>query len=200
MPAPRQFQDRVGDRWVNLDRYYKKIQIDPVTNCHNWTGVVSSIGYGFVAFRSAVNDSKTGMMTAHRLALMIKLGREIAPKMNANHFHCHNRLCCNPDHISEGTQQDKIQQMIADGIKTGRAPGQLVGAYLHQQYNRSYKYSEAEIQWIRNAPTAEIAAKYGVTHQRAGNMKGAFRKGYRWLPYEKINRKPGKKPKIVDIE
>jgi hypothetical protein len=197
MSRTRQFLDRVGDRWVNLDRYYKKIQKDPVTDCDNWTGVVSSIGYGFTAFRSAVDDSKKGMMTAHRLALMIKLGREIAPGMNANHS-CHNRRCCNPDHLSEGTQQEKIKQMVADGVNQGRQPGQLVGPYLHQQHNRTYKYSEEEIQWIRNAPAAEIAAKYGVTHKRAGSMKGAFRAGYRWLPYTKINRRPGKKPKTID--
>jgi hypothetical protein len=138
------------------------------------------------------------MMTAHRLALMIKLGREIAPKMNANHFHCHNRLCCNPDHLSEGTQREKIKQMVADGVNRGRPPGQLTGPYLHQQHNRSYRYSIEEIQWIRNAAAADIAERYGLTHQRAANMKGAFRGGYRWLPYEKINRPRGRPPKKFD--
>lgn len=199
MPSPRQFNDRVGDRLVNLERYYKKIQIDPATGCHEWTGVVSSIGYGFIAFRSAVDDAKTGMMTAHRLALMIKLGREIAPKMNANHS-CHNRLCCNPDHLSEGTQHDKIQQMTRDKRHRGRAPGVKLGSYNHPQHNRTYKYSEAEIQWIRNAPADDIAAKYGVTKKRAYNIKGGFRGGYKWLPFTPVNLPRGRKPKKLDQE
>lgn len=195
MPAKRQYQDLVGDRWVNLDHYFSKIKTDPVTGCEVWTGVQSSIGYGFIGFRDAVTD-KRGMMTTHRLALMQKLDRPIAPGMNANHT-CHNKLCCNPDHLYEGTQQQKIAEMVADGRNSGRAPGQQVGPYLHKQHARTYRYSEEEIQWIRNAPIKEIAVKYGLEYQRAASMKGAFRSGYRWLPYTKINRNPGR-PKKLD--
>jgi len=195
MTAGRQrlYKDLVGDRWVNLDHYFSKIQTDPVTGCDIWTGVVSSIGYGFIGFRDRITD-KRGMMTTHRLALMQKLDREIAPGMNANHT-CNNKLCCNPDHLYEGTQQQKIAEMVAAGIKAGRALGQQVGPYLHKQWERKYRYTDEEIQWVRNAPVKDIAAKYGVPYQRAASMKGAFRGGYRWLPYEKVNQPRGRKPK-----
>lgn len=196
MPAKRTYADLVGNRWVDLDNYYSKLITDAQTGCELWTGVQSSIGYGFIGFRDAITD-KRGMMTAHRLALMQKLDREIAPGMNANHT-CHNKLCCNPDHLYEGTQQQKIADMVADGINAGRAPGQLVGPYLHKQHARTYRYSEEEINWVRNAPAAEIATRYGISHKRASTMKGAFRSGYRWLPYEKVNLVRGRRAKKLD--
>lgn len=184
--------DRVGDRWVNLDNFYSKQQAQP-SGCIEWTGVKSNIGYGFIGYRD-VATGKTGLMTAHRLALMIKLDREIAPGMNANHS-CHNKLCVNFQHISEGTQQQKIQDMINSGFQLGLPAGIDRGPYDHKQANRTYRYTDEEIQWVRNAPAAEIAARYGVSHERAGAMKGSFRKGYRWLPFQAVNQPRGKRPK-----
>lgn len=188
----RQYLDLVGNRWVNLDRFYSKIKYNPQTGCDEWTGVFNNIGYGFIGFVDAVTD-KRGMMTAHRLALMVKLGREIAPGMNSNHT-CHNRKCCTPAHLYEDTQRQKLQTMHTAGMITGRVLGQQIGTYNHQQHNRKYKYSIDEIQWLRNASISDIMQKYNITSTRASSMKGAFRKGYRWLPFEAINQRRGKKP------
>jgi hypothetical protein len=119
------------------------------------------------------------MMTAHRIALALKLGRDIAPGMNANHS-CHNRKCMTWDHLSEGTQQQKRADMVRDGVQ-GFAPR---GPSLKKQ-KRNYKFTEAEIQWIRNATTPEIAAKYKINSRKAASMRYSFRKGYNWLPLDK---------------
>lgn len=44
----------------------------------------------------------------HRFALAIKLGRPIGAKMLACHT-CDNPICCNPDHLYEGTHKDNTR-------------------------------------------------------------------------------------------
>ena len=176
----RQFQDSVGDWTLNLERFYQRQgPEDPQTGCIPWTGVFNNIGYPFMGVRDATTD-KYKMVTAHRVALTIKLGRAIAPGMNANHS-CHQKHCVAPAHLSEGTQQQKLADMMRDGIKGGRAPGPA-GSYDHKQHGRVYRYTEDEIQWIRTATNREISQRYGKSYASAASMKYEFRKGYRWLP------------------
>ena len=180
--------DFVVDRWVNLNLFWRSQQHMP-NGCTEWTGVTSNIGYGFIGFTYAdgvlaPSGRKHGMMTTHRLAFMVHHGR--APgQRNVNHT-CHNKLCVNPDHLVEGTQSEKLKDMKRDGIyQGGRELGVPVGSYNHKQHNYNYKYSEAEIQWIRNANTKDIAAKYGYTRARACSFRWGFRRGYKWLPWHK---------------
>ena len=121
------------------------------------------------------------MMTVHRLAFMIDRKR-LPNQRNVNHT-CHNKLCCEPTHLVEGTQQEKIREMNAAGIKGGRPRGSQGYAYNHKQEGRSYAYTEEEIQWIRNNDTKAIAERYGVKRNRAASMRCTFRSGYRWLPW-----------------
>ena len=162
--------------------YRRQGDPDPQTGCIPWQGVFNNIGYPFIGVRDAVTD-KYKMVTGHRVALTIKLGRAILPGMNANHT-CHNRKCVNPDHLEEGTQQQKVQAMVRDGVKTG-APTGTRGSYGHKQHGRKYKYSEEDIQWIRNATARQIAERYGCTTTRANCMRHGFRTGYEWLPWTK---------------
>jgi hypothetical protein len=176
--------DLVVDRYVNLDLFNRNQQ--PGANgCIEWTGIQSSIGYGFIGFiyknksQGSASSRGRGMMTTHRLAWMIKHNR-LPAKRNINHT-CHNKLCVNPDHLEEGTQREKLDAMVRDGIKGGRQTGSS-GVYNHKQHNRTYKYSEADIQWIRTADTRDIAIKYGLTRKRACAFRSSFRSGYTWLP------------------
>lgn len=184
MARNRTPKDRVGDWLFVLDNYYNKCGTpDPASGCIPWTGVVSNIGYPFFGVRCAITD-KPKMVTGHRIALTLKLGRAIAPGMNANHFVCSNKLCVNPDHIEEGTQGQKLQQMRAAGLQTGRPIGGTGYAYNHKQTGRAYRYSEEEIAWVRDATIEEIQAKYNLVGQRAYNFRAAFRRGYTWLPWQ----------------
>lgn len=178
--------DLVVDRFVNLDLFHRSQKKLP-NGCIEWTGVQNNVGYGFIGFRR--HDPKTGkpevghngMMTAHRLAWMIHHNR-LPDKRNINHT-CHNKLCLNPDHLVEGTQREKLDHMIRDGIKGGRMAGQVYGSYNHKQHNRHYKYTEEEIQWIRTADLDSIVNRYGITRAQAATKQHAFRVGYRWLPH-----------------
>jgi len=193
----------IVDRFVNLELFNKQ-QRTMSTGCIEWTGVTSNIGYGFIGFRKVDPETggplkgQGGMMTVHRLAWMIANNR-LPIKRNINHT-CHNKLCVNPDHLTEGTQQEKMQAMRRDGIKLGNTSrGSRQGPSLRKQ-NREYLYSEAEIQWTRTASSEEIAKRYGLSKTRASSRRWSFRKGYAWLPLPDApeqKQKPGRKPKQI---
>ena len=183
--------DLVVDRYVNLDFFYSKLQRQP-NGCLFWTGVTSNINYGFIGFKhvdpdtgapmktSKDNKNTGGMMTTHRLAFMVANNR-LPTQRNVNHT-CHNKLCCEPTHLVEGTQKEKIKAMVAAGIKGGRPKGSRGWHYDHKQTGRTYKYDEATIQWIRTTNTKDLAAHYNIPRHRAASMRCTFRNGYRWLP------------------
>jgi len=198
--AGKLVKDWVVDRWVNLDLFHRQ-QAPQATGCIQWTGVVNNIGYPFIGFnypqgKASPSGHRGGMMLATRLALMIKLGRAIAPGMNANHT-CHNKLCVNPAHLTEGTQREKLDAMRVAGITGGWPAGVARGSYDHQQHNRLYKYTIDDIQWIRTADSDAIAARYSLTKQRASSMRHGFRLGYKWLPCPPLTtqQRRGRKPK-----
>lgn len=176
--------DLVVDRYVNLDLFYR-LQQTQATGCVTWTGVTNNAGYGFIGFKSV--DRSTGeprvnstrMMTVHRLAWMIHHGR-LPDQPNVNHT-CHNKLCVNPEHLQTGTQREKLVAMQQAGIKGGARLGVTRGPYLKRQ-QREYRYTEAEIQWIRSATAQAIAERYGISKLKASNKRSSFRAGYRWLP------------------
>jgi hypothetical protein len=171
---------QIGDRLISRDNYYKHQHYNPVTGCTEWTGVKSNIGYGFIGFSNVNDKTKTGMMTVHRVALALKLGRPVDPDLNANHS-CHNKLCVTQDHLSEGTQQQKRADMVRDGLKAVQGPR---GNYAKQS-NRKYKYTEDEIKWIRDATTDKIVAKYNITKRQASTLRHGLRTNYKWLPWAK---------------
>lgn len=181
----RKLVDLVVDRYVNLELFYRKQQPAP-NGCIEWTGVRNNVGYGFIGFKRVDPDTGApqkgfgGMMTTHRLAWMIA-NQRLPTLRNINHS-CHNKLCVNPDHLTEGTQADKLVAMIKDGIRGGRPAGVPLGRRLDKQHRREYKYTEAEIQWIRTATTEHIAQRYNVSRTRACSMRNGFRVGYKWLP------------------
>lgn len=170
---------QIGNRFISEGLFYKNQRQDPATGCWEWTGVHNSIGYPFIGYWSE-DHPRGAMMTAHRIALALKLGRDIAPGMNANHI-CHNRNCVNPDHLEEGTQQEKLAAMVRDGNHS--CTGLHTRRHGPRKQKRSYKYSEAEITWIRDAEPREIAARYNTTIGRAASMRSMMRQGFRWLPW-----------------
>lgn len=187
----------IVDRYINLERFNTQQQVMP-NGCIEWTGITNNVGYGFVGFtyknKPALGNG-FGMTTAHRLAWMIANNR-LPTKRNINHT-CHNKLCVNPDHLTEGTQQEKMRAMRDSGIKLGGpAPGPR-GSYNHKQI-RNYKYTEEYIQWIRTADVEDIIKKLNINRTAAVRKQWGFRVGYRWLPcpaYER--RKPGRPRKVA---
>jgi hypothetical protein len=183
--AKKTLKHQVVDRLINLE-HWQKNQAPGANGCINWTGVKSNVGYGFVGFtfadgRKSPSGNDGGMMTTHRLAWMMHYNR-LPTKRNINHT-CHNKLCLNPDHLVEGTQQDKLVEMRRAGIYMAARPLGTSGySYNHKQKNRKYKYSEAEIDFIRYSSVDEIAQRYNLTRGKAASKRWGFRHGYTWHP------------------
>ena len=68
--------------------------------CWIWLGKPDQGGYGHIAQRG--QDIR-----AHRLALVLKLGRDLGPGKVPNHM-CGNPPCVNPEHLQESTVRENL--------------------------------------------------------------------------------------------
>lgn len=72
-----------------------RIREDTETGCWNWTGQVSSSGYGRTMI--ADDDGSTRSESAHVASYLAFTGP--LPRGMLVRQHCGNRLCINPDHL-----------------------------------------------------------------------------------------------------
>ncbi len=75
-------------------------------SCWEWQGAVRKDGYG-IFWRWTQT-----MEYAHRVAHELATGTCPMPGYVVMHS-CDNRRCCNPAHLSIGTQSDNIRDMVA---------------------------------------------------------------------------------------
>ena len=79
-------------------------------SCWLWEGAKTPDGYGYVGVKGK-------SYPAHRLSLMIKLGRELHTNLEASHAPadvCGHRNCCNPEHLEEKTRRDNLLDRATD--------------------------------------------------------------------------------------
>ena len=179
----KSFTEFVVDRWINPAHFDQHTQSQP-SGCILWQGIRTRVGYGMTGFKYATGITSTagrahGMMTVHRLAWM-RHHQRLPTQPNINHS-CHEKLCVNPQHLVEGTQQQKLQDMRSAGVWRSYGGGAR-GSYNHQQYGRKYKYSIDQIQWMRSADLEQIQHQFGCTRIQAQRKRWGFRNGYAWLP------------------
>lgn len=105
MNNPEEYQRKSLDR-VKSKTVKKPCQYPELGDCWEYTGAITSTGYG----QSWMNGK---VMTAHRAMWTLTFG-PIPEKMFVCHK-CDNRKCCNPEHLFLGTQKDNIQDMFKKG-------------------------------------------------------------------------------------
>ena len=86
---------QVGDIWVNMQKY-RALLVPDSNGCLEYRGPKHRQGYGMIGVLTPAGTRK--MTVAHRVAMRIKLNRELVVGEDVRHA-CHNNLCCNPAHL-----------------------------------------------------------------------------------------------------
>lgn len=91
------------------ERLWSKVQRGDSSSCWLWTGAKTPGGYGIILL-----DHRPGnITTAHRAAYMVTNGA-VPDGLIVMHS-CDTPLCCNPAHLSVGTQRQNLADMRARG-------------------------------------------------------------------------------------
>lgn len=162
---------------VDMEKWERK-QIPQANGCIHYAGFNHRQGYQFVGCIRAADDHSMHI-TAHRLAMRIKLGRDIQQKEQVIHT-CSDVRCVNPDHLIIGDTRKRSEIMYANGRQnTTRSPRDPKTG----PQTRKYKHTIEEMLFIKNATPKEIAERFKVDSSKASAMRGAYNKGYKWLDY-----------------
>lgn len=95
-------------------RFYSKIT--KTENCWIWNGASHVEGYGLFGI-------KRRLYYTHRIAYFLKHGK-INPNLTIDHL-CRNRVCVNPDHMEQVTQQENTlrgKTLAAENSKKTHCP------------------------------------------------------------------------------
>lgn len=119
--------------------FWRKVGPSTATGCREWLGILGVKGYGHCNYIGE-------RTTAHRIAY--KLVKGAIPAGLVVMHSCDNRACCNPDHLSVGTQAENLADMDRKGRRVN-AP--RFGAAHHK-----CKLSWAQVCEIRRLRSVEM--------------------------------------------
>lgn len=125
-------------------------RIDQNSNgCWEWTGAKSDRGYGHLMM-----DRKT--FYVHRLVYEMAVG-PIPEGFQVCH-RCDNRICCRPEHLFTGTNQDNIDDMVRKGRST-RGRKTKPEFIRRGERNPATKFTDDQIQSMRELVAAGVKQK-----------------------------------------
>jgi hypothetical protein len=135
------------------ERFWSKVSEPDANGCRNWLAYCCKKG-GYGQFR--LNNKTNG---AHRIAYEITKG--VIPEGLHILHSCDNRKCVNPEHLSTGTPQDNMTDMVN---KNRQCKGIL---------NGQSKLTEAQVLEIRASDKTQraLAKIYNVSHRLIWNIK-----------------------------
>ena len=141
------------------ESFWSRVKCGSPEECWEWTGCVSSSGYGSVAWHGK-------LYTAHRVAAWVSglVASPSAPLNSREPTHvlhkCDNRRCCNPGHFFLGTFADNM----TDAYRKGRK------SQPRGQRHTNAKLTNAQAEDIRRRYIAgenqvPLAKEYGVSQR-----------------------------------
>lgn len=165
----------IGKYAIHAEKFFSRI-VENKEGCEIWTGGTHRQGYGMFNIYDT-EQNKRRMQVTHRIAMMLELGRELTRDEFVVHEFCDNQLCCNTAHMIVGDATDRNRVQYAKG----RRPSKFRGESMKKQENRTYKYTDDELRYMRDHTSEEIAEKFGVTKSAASHMRHRVMGGYKWL-------------------
>jgi len=144
---------------MTIENMRQFVDVDPVSGCWNWKFYRLKSGYG----RKEHCGKK---VYTHRLAYTLANG-PIPDGLEVRHS-CDNPPCINPDHLSIGTRQQNVDDMVSRGR-------QAKAARLKQTILSSEQVKEIRL-LLQDMSERKIAERYGVTR---GCIRGIAR-GINW--------------------
>ena len=125
---------------------------DQATGCVNWTGALMSTGYGQFSFRGR-------KYLAHRVAYEFAKG-QIPDGLVVMHA-CDNPRCCNPEHLSVGTDQDNRNDCVAKA------------RHVYGETHPTAKLKAVEVLAIRADTRSQrtIAEDFGISQRQVSTIK-----------------------------
>jgi len=132
------------------ERFWEKVDRRGPDECWNWTGALTSTGYG--ALRPAGRHSGP-VVKAHRYSAELA-GMQIAG-LHVLHS-CDNSRCVNPSHLRPGTDAENMQ----DALERNRIP---VGeARANSKLTEAEAYAVRDLRLMGYGPDV-IAGRFGVS-------------------------------------
>ena len=135
-----------------MDRYTKqyihdRVIINKKTKCWEWQLAQDRYGYGVAHCQT---NKKRKYFFAHRISYYV-FKDDYDPDLITMHS-CDNRICCNPDHLFQGTRQDNTRDMVSKGRQ---ACGEKSNSKLTEQQVREIRAS--------SKMQIDLADEYGIT-------------------------------------
>lgn len=131
--------------------FWSHIDIKSDKDCWEWQLHLNVGGYG------QTTKAEFGTPLAHRIAFMYTNNVELASDQHLMHS-CDNRKCCNPNHLSIGTQADNMRDMKEKGRRKGIGVGADNGrAVVNQEQADEMR---------------RIYAKGGISQEKLGKRYG----------------------------
>lgn len=159
-------------------RFAKFILVHEPTGCWVWTGRCNASGHG---------QYKVGgkVVYAHRYAYEQLVGS--VPEGLVLRHRCPSAQCCNPDHLTPGTQAENVQDRViarrsACGERNGRAKltaaqvAEIIATYQRGRIGygtlaRQYGVSERAISYIVNGQHWQSSTPERTTGQIVGVVR-----------------------------
>lgn len=120
------------------DRIMRKVHVNPSTGCWEWTGALTTKGYGHVF----VSRGKYG--TVHRIVYEMKSG-PIPDGLQLDHL-CRVRTCCNPGHLEPVTGLENMHRGSAPSV-IASLKGQCLRG--HSQAEHAYRKRDGRVAYCR---------------------------------------------------
>lgn len=123
-----------------------RIEIDPETHCHIWTGPTTRQGQGRIS-NSHHFAKLYGTTLIHRIAYMDAKGR--APAGTSIRNRCGHLNCCNPDHLYNSSVEKFCTSCHTPLIDTNWSPAQRD----RNKYRCRTCIAETRKEWLARNPT-----------------------------------------------